>query len=97
MSEATTLDSGGDSTLDTDRAVRERYEAAAQVREASLCCPVDYDPAYLEVIPKAVRDRDYGCGDPSRYGREGDHVLDLGSGGGKIDLYTKMHYTKSLI
>jgi SAM-dependent methyltransferase len=84
MSEATTLDSGGDSTLDTDRAVRERYEAAAQVREASLCCPVDYDPAYLEVIPKAVLDRDYGCGDPSRYVREGDHVLDLGSGGGKI-------------
>ncbi|MGB8273996.1 MAG: methyltransferase domain-containing protein, partial [Alphaproteobacteria bacterium] len=26
----------------------------------------------------------YGCGDPSRYVREGESVLDLGSGGGKI-------------
>jgi ubiquinone/menaquinone biosynthesis C-methylase UbiE len=64
--------------------VRERYAAAAQTREAALCCPVDYDPQHLKVIPKEVLDRDYGCGDPSRYVREGDVVLDLGSGGGKI-------------
>jgi len=70
--------------IDTDRAVRERYSAAALEREASLCCPVDYDPQYLGPIPQEVLERDYGCGDPSRYVREGDVVLDLGSGAGKI-------------
>ena len=70
--------------LDVERAVRERYGAAARDREAALCCPVDYDPRYLEAIPREVIDRDYGCGDPSRYVRPGDTVLDLGSGGGKI-------------
>jgi ubiquinone/menaquinone biosynthesis C-methylase UbiE len=57
---------------------------AAGAREAALCCPVDYDPALLEVLPPEVLERDYGCGDPSRYVREGDTVLDLGSGGGKV-------------
>jgi SAM-dependent methyltransferase len=69
---------------DLRQAVRDRYAAAAQVREAALCCPVDYNAGYLEVIPIEVIERDYGCGDPSRYVREGDTVLDLGSGGGKI-------------
>ncbi len=69
---------------DPESAVRERYSAAAQEREAALCCPVDYDPRLLEVIPAEVLERDYGCGDPSRHLREGDEVLDLGSGGGKI-------------
>jgi len=72
------------SESDTDRAVRARYSAAALEREAALCCPVDYDPQYLSAIPQEVLDRDYGCGDPSRYVREGDVVLDLGSGAGKI-------------
>jgi ubiquinone/menaquinone biosynthesis C-methylase UbiE len=69
---------------ETERVVGERYSAAAQAREAALCCPVDYDPRLLEAIPAEVIERDYGCGDPSRYVREGDVVLDLGSGGGKI-------------
>ncbi|MCP4039048.1 MAG: methyltransferase domain-containing protein [bacterium] len=68
----------------SERATTDRYSAAASAREAALCCPVDYDPQYLEVIPPEVLERDYGCGDPSRYVREGDRVLDLGSGGGKI-------------
>ncbi len=72
------------SRADTKRAVRERYSAAAHQREAALCCPVDYDTQYLKVIPEEVIERDYGCGDPSRYVREGDSVLDLGSGGGKL-------------
>ena len=70
--------------IDSDQAVRERYAAAAQVREAALCCPVDYDARYLEAIPAEVIERDYGCGDPSRHLEAGDVVLDLGSGGGKI-------------
>ena len=70
--------------LDVERAVRDRYGAAATTREAELCCPIDYDPRYLEIIPEEVLERDYGCGDPSRYVRAGDTVLDLGSGGGDI-------------
>lgn len=65
-------------------AVRVRYAKAAQNREASLCCPVNYDPRYLEAIPQEVIERDYGCGDPSQYLSEGETVLDLGSGTGKI-------------
>ncbi|MBI3662362.1 MAG: methyltransferase domain-containing protein [Acidobacteria bacterium] len=71
-------------TLDTEMIVRERYEKAARAREAQLCCPITYDPKYLEAIPQEILDKDYGCGDPSRYVRQGDTVLDLGSGGGKI-------------
>jgi len=70
--------------MDTEAAVRERYENAARSREASLCCPVTYDPKYLEAIPREILEKDYGCGDPSRYVRSGDTVLDLGSGAGKI-------------
>ncbi len=65
-------------------AVKNRYAQAAQEREEALCCPVDYDPKYLKIIPAEVIERDYGCGDPSAYVREGDTVLDLGAGGGKI-------------
>ena len=64
--------------------VQDRYAAGANAVEAELCCPIDYDPQYLKIIPEEVLERDYGCGDPSRYVREGDVVLDLGSGGGKI-------------
>ncbi|MEW6268294.1 MAG: methyltransferase domain-containing protein [Thermodesulfobacteriota bacterium] len=71
-------------TIDPEAAVRARYEAAARARESALCCPVGYDPRYLETIPQEIRDKDYGCGDPSLHVQEGEVVLDLGSGGGKI-------------
>jgi arsenite methyltransferase len=64
--------------------VTERYAAGADAVEASLCCPVSYDTELLKLLPQEIIDKDYGCGDPSRYVREGDTVLDLGSGGGKI-------------
>ena len=71
-------------TLETDQCVRDRYSAASQQVEPSLCCPVTYNPQYLAVIPQEVIERDYGCGDPSPYVRPGDTVVDLGSGGGKL-------------
>jgi ubiquinone/menaquinone biosynthesis C-methylase UbiE len=64
--------------------VKQRYSEGAQSVQAELCCPVDYDRDLLRILPREIIDKDYGCGDPSRYVREGDVVLDLGSGGGKI-------------
>lgn len=70
--------------IDIDTVVRERYSTAAQDTQTALCCPVTYDRQYLEVLPDELIERDYGCGDPSKYIRPGETVLDLGSGGGKI-------------
>jgi len=71
-------------TGSVEKVVKERYSLGAATRVAELCCPTDYDPTYLEVIPDEVLERDYGCGDPSRYLEPGETVLDLGSGTGKI-------------
>ncbi len=70
--------------FEIENAVRERYGAASQEKEDALCCPVDYDPQYLKVLPLEIIERDYGCGDPSKFVKTGETVLDLGSGGGKI-------------
>ena len=64
-------------------AIDERYGAAALEQEACLCAAVPFDPSLLKVIPDEVVSRDYGCGDPTRWVRPGDRVLDLGSGSGK--------------
>ena len=64
--------------------VLRRYGDAAKAPEASLCCPVQYEREYLEAIPQEVIEKDYGCGDPSRWVRRGERVVDLGSGTGKI-------------
>jgi arsenite methyltransferase len=72
-------------TTELESAVRGRYAAASQQHEVCLCVPSQgYDPKYLKIIPQEIIERDYGCGDPSQYVNEGEVVLDLGSGGGKI-------------
>jgi ubiquinone/menaquinone biosynthesis C-methylase UbiE len=71
-------------TSHKETVVRQRYAVGAKERADKLCCPVEYESEYLKVIPQEVIERDYGCGDPSRYLHEGETILDLGSGTGKI-------------
>ncbi|CAD5957268.1 methyltransferase domain-containing protein [Planktothrix agardhii] len=67
-----------------EETVIERYKAGAQTVQPSLCCPVEYqENQYLEIIPQEIIDKDYGCGDPTRYVNPGETVVDLGSGAGK--------------
>jgi ubiquinone/menaquinone biosynthesis C-methylase UbiE len=70
-------------TFDVELAVRTRYSAASRSTESALCCAVSYDARFLDVLPRELIERDYGCGDPARYVAEGETVLDLGSGAGK--------------
>jgi ubiquinone/menaquinone biosynthesis C-methylase UbiE len=75
---------GGDATgTGLESAVLARYGKASREVEACLCLPVTYDRVLLEVIPDEIIEKDYGCGDPSRYVQQGETVLDLGSGSGK--------------
>ena len=70
-------------TTNHRNAIQERYGAAAIEKESCLCTPVSFDPKYLDAIPSEVIDRDYGCGDPTKWVNLNDVVLDLGSGSGK--------------
>jgi arsenite methyltransferase len=69
--------------VDHEAAVLQRYGHAAEEVDACLCLPVSYDKNLLNVIPDEILEKDYGCGDPSRYVKAGETVLDLGSGSGK--------------
>ncbi len=70
--------------MNVTQTVLDRYSEGAKEVQPTLCCPVDYDAGLLAMLPKEIVEKDYGCGDPSRYVRAGDVVLDLGSGSGKI-------------
>nr|WP_232731691.1 methyltransferase domain-containing protein [Oscillatoria sp. PCC 10802] len=70
---------------DVETAVLERYKAGARAVEPALCCPpAGYDTRYLDILPQEILEKDYGCGDPTRYVNAGETVVDLGSGAGKI-------------
>ncbi len=69
--------------IDLEAAVRARYSGAALESQPGLCCPSTNDPQLLALVPKEILERDYGCGDPTKHVREGEVVLDLGSGAGK--------------
>ncbi|MCI2760824.1 methyltransferase [Staphylococcus haemolyticus] len=70
--------------MNQETSVINRYGNAAKKHEENLCCPVEYDTKYLKLIPDEIIEKDYGCGDPLGKIKEGDTVLDLGSGGGKV-------------
>lgn len=71
-------------SYDIEQAVRDRYAEGAREAQAALCCPTDgYDGRYLAILPQEIIEKDYGCGDPTRYINEGETVVDLGSGAGK--------------
>jgi ubiquinone/menaquinone biosynthesis C-methylase UbiE len=73
---------------DKRRVVQEFYAQAAEEPQESLCCPSGYSPEDTSHIPQEVLDRAYGCGSPVGLAevREGEVVLDLGSGAG-IDCF----------
>jgi len=64
--------------------VLRRYSGAAIEPEEGLCCPTQNDPSLLSLLPAEIVQKDYGCGNPSAYVYDGETVLDLGSGSGKI-------------
>ena len=68
--------------------VRSYYSKAALASQESLCCPTQYDTEDLSHIPQEVREISYGCGSPVNRSniRQGETVVDLGSGGG-IDCF----------
>ncbi len=69
---------------DVESSVRDRYAQGAQQVQPALCCPItEYEGQYLKNLPAEIIEKDYGCGDPSRYVGEGETVVDLGSGAGK--------------
>lgn len=70
--------------LAIEETVLDRYRKGARQAQPDLCCPIDYEKKYLELLPEEIAAKDYGCGDPSAYVFEGERALDLGSGGGKI-------------
>jgi MoaA/NifB/PqqE/SkfB family radical SAM enzyme/ubiquinone/menaquinone biosynthesis C-methylase UbiE len=83
--------------VDKPRAkVREFYGDAAETPRAELCCPTKYDDTAIAHIPQDVLDRFYGCGSPMTSAgiKEGEVVVDLGSGAG-IDVFIAAKFVGS--
>ncbi len=78
-------------SFDADRSrdvVRQFYSKAAEEPQKELCCPTSYPTEDVSHIPQEVIDRFYGCGSPISIAnvKEGETVVDLGSGAG-IDCF----------
>jgi arsenite methyltransferase len=91
MRQTTTEFSSKGNSFNVEQEVRRRYADGASQAEAGLCCPTKYDQRYLELLPAEILGKDYGCGDPSAWVNEGETVLDLGSGAGKICYILAQH------
>ena len=77
--------------MDVKNAVLHGYSERIALADGSMgseavhvCRTNAYDSKLLSKVPQEIIDRDYGCGNPSKYAKAGDVVLDLGSGSGKI-------------
>jgi len=77
--------------MEMDLVIQDEYSKALQDKSEFLaneyqvlCTAEAYDLSLLKKIPKPILDADFGCGNPAPFVREGDAVLDLGSGSGKI-------------
>lgn len=70
------------------RVVSDFYGDAAESPQPALCCPGSYPMEDSAHIPKEVLEIAYGCGSPVGLAgiREGEVMVDLGSGGG-IDCF----------
>jgi ubiquinone/menaquinone biosynthesis C-methylase UbiE len=68
---------------DIESAVQEKYQVAARQVSVGLCFPAEYNKQDLQHLPEEIVQKDYGCGDPTRYVYAGETVVDLGSGVGK--------------
>jgi len=73
---------------DTREFVQDYYGKAAKAPKDNLCCPTSYPDEDIKHIPKEVIERFYGCGSPMSLAgvKDGETVLDLGSGAG-IDCF----------
>jgi arsenite methyltransferase len=70
--------------IDIREAVRRKYAAAAAGDEPCCGCGALYEPAEIDSVPEAALTASLGCGVPTAVAelREGETVLDLGSGAG---------------
>ena len=68
--------------------VKKKFGQVAYEPETNYYCPTGYEPGDLEHIPTEVLEVSYGCGNPAALAaiREGETILDLGSGAG-IDCF----------
>jgi len=68
--------------------VKKKFGQVAYDPETNYYCPTGYEPGDLEHIPTEVLEVSYGCGNPAALAaiREGETILDLGSGAG-IDCF----------
>lgn len=68
--------------------VQDYYSQAALSPQPSLCCPTNYRKEDISHIPEEVLNISYGCGSPVLKAsiKQGEVVVDLGSGGG-IDCF----------
>ena len=58
--------------FNVEGAVRERDGAASRRKEAALCCPVEYDPQFLRLLPNEIDEMagKIGCANTElRYGK----------------------------
>ena len=71
----TTKSNKASNQFDHKDAIQERYGSAALEKESCLCTPVGFNPVLLEAIPQEVIERDYGCGDPTKYVQKNDIIF----------------------